>query len=422
MSILIVDCTELYLNPIRTGIQRVVRELLRHWPHSGPQLHPARFEPGRGLVRLSLASVALLAENEPGTSALPVKELRSRLAVLAGSTDEPDLPQVARVLIPEIFYDPLRSRFHEERLVTQPGSLAMLSFDFLTFLQPELFRVESALPFMSYFRLISMAPSVAFISDLTRKTFADRIIRAPSDDPRIGPVLPLGADGLPAKRQVWRSNRRDFVCLGSLDGRKNQHVVTAAFMQLWEAGYDFRLVLIGRAFDGLQLDWLGRARAFPHFCWLDEASDEDIAAAMYGARATIYLPMAEGFGLPPIESLHVGVPVITMPDVPSVAMLPLLGQIRLSYPTVEAVTGAVLSMTDDATAERLWAEAASLKLGTWRTFGARAAEWCAGLAAPGSTPTKSTSNHRNRNRIEPFQAVMRKDCDASRRNPKSKPR
>jgi len=379
MSEIVVDCTELHNNPVRSGIQRCVRELLRHWPEDGPELHPARVDPVRGLVRLPPAAVALLVENEPGIRGLPFEEIQQRLGGLRDHTGGP-LPSAAPILIPEIFYDKDRCRFHEERLATHPGSLAMLSHDFLGYLQPSIFNFTSASPFMFYLRLLSMASSIAFNSEQTRREFVTRVVRVAADDPRIGPVVVLGADGLPVERQLWRRDRRQFVCIGSLDGRKNQNIVAAAFMRLWEGGHDSRLLIIGGKFNpALPLDWLEEARAFPQFSWLSTASDDDIAAAMREARATIFLSTAEGFGLPPVESLNTGIPVITLAGIPSVAMLPPLGQIRLSDLSVDAVADAVLALDDDNLAKRLWEEAATLNLGTWRTFAAQVARWCATL-------------------------------------------
>lgn len=388
MSEIVVDCTELYYRPVTTGIQRVVRELLRYWPADGPELHAARHDPVRGLLRLPRAAVDLLVQSEPGIRALPLEEVQRRLGALAHHASGPPLPSAAPVLIPEIFYDPVRCAFHEERLAAHPGSLAMLAYDFLPYLQPGIFSFTSAAPLMVYLRLISLASSVAFISAQTCHDFASRVLRIPPDDPRIGPVLSLGADGLPVERQVWRSDRRQFVCLGSLEERKNQHVVATAFMQLWEGGHDLPLVLIGRKFHQQRLDWLDRALTFPQFRWLNTALDDDVAAALRAARATIFLSRAEGFGLPPVESLNAGIPVITSAAMPSVAMLPALGQIRLSEFSVDAVVGAVLALEDNRLAERLWAEAATLDLGTWRTFAVQVAEWCATLHPAGNTTMK----------------------------------
>jgi hypothetical protein len=68
MTAIIIDCTELYQNPIRTGIQRVVRELLRHWPHDRTPARVARFDAANGLVALPEPAIRILSEQEPGVA------------------------------------------------------------------------------------------------------------------------------------------------------------------------------------------------------------------------------------------------------------------------------------------------------------------------------------------------------------------
>ena len=80
MTEIVLDCTELYSNPIRTGIQRVVRELLRNWPPHRPAIHVARFIAGTGLVRLPPSTVRLLKEEEPDVAGLPYVDLVRRIA------------------------------------------------------------------------------------------------------------------------------------------------------------------------------------------------------------------------------------------------------------------------------------------------------------------------------------------------------
>jgi glycosyltransferase involved in cell wall biosynthesis/SAM-dependent methyltransferase len=376
MTRVIVDCAELYLNPIRTGIQRVVREVLRHWPAGGPALHVARFEHGRGLISLPPRTVRLLADTDSDAAKLSHGELIRRLRQSVAEADAGPLPAEAVVFIPELFYDPLRCRFHEERLAARPGSLALLAYDFLPYLQPGIFRIRSAAPLMHYLRLTRLAPHVGYISEQTRQDHARRVLRGHGAER--GPVLPLGADGLQLERQTWRPDRRGFVALGSLDRRKNQHLIAAAFVELWRAGHDVDLTVVGRAFEGLDLGWVAEAQCFPRFRWLDGASDEEVRQVLRTARATIYASETEGFGLPPVESLAAGIPVIAAASCPSVAMLQPAGMLRLASVTPGQISAAVASLQDDAAAAALWAEAAAIRLGTWRDFAEATVKWLDG--------------------------------------------
>jgi glycosyltransferase involved in cell wall biosynthesis len=362
MTPLVIDCTELYQNPIRTGIQRVVRELLRHWPNDRIKARIARFDPVRGLLPLSKQAVRILADKEPGVASMSYDALVECLR--SADIEAHPLPSDYRVFIPEVFYDHARCRFYEGR------APAMLAYDFLPFLRPDVFAMASSVPLMPYLRLLSKAPQVAFISEHTRREYEIRIARRPA----AGPVLPLGADGLAVDRQVWHTGRTGYVCIGSLDTRKNQHLVVEAFIRLWEGGHTMPLTLIGRAFEGHKFEWLDAARRFRQFRWLNGAADADIAERLGLTRTTIYVSEAEGYGLPPVESLAVGVPVIVAASCPSVAMEP-AGTRRLDQVTPETIAAAVLELEDDAAAAALWREAETLTLGTWRNFAGSAAAW-----------------------------------------------
>src|SRR4051812_31129782 len=112
MSDVIVDCAELFKNPIRTGIQRVVRELLRFWPENGPELHLARFE-GEGLQRLPREILPFLVEREPATRYMSLEERQRHLWSYASGSNESLLPTTALVLVPELFHDINRCHYYE---------------------------------------------------------------------------------------------------------------------------------------------------------------------------------------------------------------------------------------------------------------------------------------------------------------------
>jgi len=374
---IIVDCTELFQNPVRAGIQRVVRELLRHWLAGALPIVPARFCVRHGLVSLPPAAVRLLSEQDGEAAALKHSDLTAQLGRIAQEQRGPPLTKRDGVFIPEVFFDPARCRFYRQFLKEAERPLALLAYDFIPYLRPDLFNLGTCTPQMPYLYLLSLADNVAHISEETCRTYLRHVKRARGS--ATGPALPLGADGLKLVHQSWSAERRGFVALGSLDGRKNQHLIVEAFLRLWRTGHDMRLTLIGRAFDNADLGWREEAQSFPAFTWLETATDFDVARILADARMTIYVPEAEGYGLPPVESLYAGIPAIVSARTPSVAMISENGQIRLEEVTPDTIAQAVLRCMDDSYAEALWQAAATLQLPSWRDFARATVNWLTGI-------------------------------------------
>jgi glycosyltransferase involved in cell wall biosynthesis len=93
-----------------------------------------------------------------------------------------------------------------------------------------------------------------------------------------------------------------------------------------------------------------------------------------GARAVIMPSEAEGFGLPPYEALQAGIPSIASLHLPSIAAMP-RGVLLLDRMDPVSIAAAVEALLDDATAARLWDDAATVRLPTWADFGRALAEW-----------------------------------------------
>lgn len=384
---LVFDCTELFNNPVETGIQRVVRRLLRHWPATGPTLHVARFDPAHGLIRISEAALEVLQESHDGSSGESIRHLRARLIELS-PIQQPDLPAQAPVLLPEVFWEPERTAFYQKLLNARGRPILVLAYDFLPFLEPGLFTIRTGASLMGYLRIVTAATDVAFISEKTRRDYTGRVMRDPAPD-NAGPVFCLGSDGLTAPRQTWHAGRDSFVCIGTIEPRKKQELVIRCFQELWREGYQARLVLVGHHSALALPPGLVDALDHPNFTWLRSASDEQLAEAMQSARATIYAPESEGFGLPPVESLHVGVPVIAYAGLPCLEGVKGGGQVRLPEVTAASLKAAVLSLMDDANARQLWKQAGALKLPGWATFSQNVADWCTGSQTRTRHPGKA---------------------------------
>ncbi len=354
---ILLDITELVQNPINTGIQRVVRALIRHWPSDIP-LTLVTLDPARGMLQLPDAARAILL-NPTATMDSAALGPSATLALNAAS----------RILVPEVFYDAARCRFYR---ALPPEQVGFVVYDLIPYLYPAQIGVRQTASFMPYLRLLRDATHLAFISERTRAEFAGRIRRT---DECPGPVLPLGADGLGLERQIFTTSRNDFVCIGSIDGRKNQALIIAAFQRLWQRGSHARLILVGSAFPRVDLSALEAIADHPHFTWHRDATDEALRSLLRGARATLYMSEIEGYGLPPLESLGAGIPVIVSDQVPSIRSLPQAGHIRLTLLNPATIEAAVEAVCDDQIAQDLWTQAASLALPGWADFAQKTAGW-----------------------------------------------
>jgi glycosyltransferase involved in cell wall biosynthesis len=101
-----------------------------------------------------------------------------------------------------------------------------------------------------------------------------------------------------------------FLTVGNLTRRKNLPVLLDAFASI-RAASGASLILAGAVdFGGEEV--LGRLRrGEPGVTYLGRVSDSELAALYQGALAFIYPSSTEGFGLPVLEAMASGVPVVT---------------------------------------------------------------------------------------------------------------
>jgi glycosyltransferase involved in cell wall biosynthesis len=120
-------------------------------------------------------------------------------------------------------------------------------------------------------------------------------------------------------RERYRLPRRYFLYLGGFDKRKNLETLMAAYARYLQRGGDagVRLVIAGRLPEGdtefapaprriaretgiaAHVDFVG---------WVDE---EDKPALYAGATAFFFPSLYEGFGMPVLEAMQAGAPVVT---------------------------------------------------------------------------------------------------------------
>ena len=318
--------------PAPTGIDRVelayAVELLKKPPQ---EVTFAAMTPLRrfGLVARKPAErfiVALAAEWYAGASRQSPARLADRISTQIWLSGEAPLHRRLRRQAGPVFYINV-SHHHLDR----PASILRLKNKTKALFVP---MVQDLIPieFPEYVRpnqdniharRIATVTGLADAIVVTTKATADVLAPRLAVSGRAPPVLvaPLGWD-IPAHSEPpeIRVPQPYFVCIGTIEARKNHLLL----LQLWrkmtvELGGDApHLVIVGRR--GWEnenvVDMLERCpsiRGKVHE--FSRVTDSEVRSLIEGARALLMPSFSEGFGLPIIEALALGVPVLCS-DIP----------------------------------------------------------------------------------------------------------
>ena len=190
-------------------------------------------------------------------------------------------------------------------------------------------------------------------------------------------TISLGADFLKQARpapvdatQKAQGARGSLLTVGILEPRKNQVFLLEVCEALWSEGLEFELNVVGRRnphFGKPVVEKIAtlrkRGRRVVHH---EGVGDEALLKLYRDARATVFPTIAEGCGLPVLESLWMGVPCVC-------SDLPVLrenadggGCVAVALNDQAAWVAALRRvLTDDAWCAALRAEAAGRVLPTW---------------------------------------------------------
>jgi len=154
------------------------------------------------------------------------------------------------------------------------------------------------------------------------KVKPEKVIVTPlAADPVFQKFNPAGSDpvGLARTKQKYGIQNKHILFVGSIFNRRFLPEKIQAFSEFGAQYKDFQFLIIGRNHTqpfqdiGALVVKVNHVLGREGVVWREQASDGDLTHLYNGAFVTLWLSSYEGFGLPVLESMACGTPVITAP-------------------------------------------------------------------------------------------------------------
>lgn len=354
---ILIDVTETRINGLKTGIQRVVREVIRNSSlieqDHNVQIIPviAKYDdylyelddrqailkstPLRPEISFPRRMIEILFRRVPISRSLVISliNMLQRYSLkkdkILQNCNIRIIPQEGDILvILDSFWLTGRIIGAARKFRRHNGLIYSLVYDLIPITHPE-FIINSYSVEIFRKRLIQVlgvSHGIISISQAAACEIKSFIVTTNLPETTLMPVeyFHLGAD-FPSvnmdqsiEKNNWPENLWDgsgpvFIMVGTIEPRKGHSFVLDVFEARWQKGLTDKLLIVGK-FGWSSAILIKRIKESPHFgsllFMINNASDDELAYAYGHSYACIMASFAEGFGLPLIEALYRGVPVM----------------------------------------------------------------------------------------------------------------
>jgi len=245
--------------------------------------------------------------------------LADGLGAAATEVRWPDWPRRVQpndwFLTGELFSEEERPGF-ADFLAARPCRLAAIFHDAIPLKLPHVTWPRSVARHPGYMKSLARFDRVWAVSEASRAELMGFWRWQGVEKPPPVDVLALGADFNAAPRVTARAAPAGaaLLCVGILEPRKNQTFLLDVCEELWKEGVRFKLDVVGRVNPHFGPPIVARvkslAKEFPGLHFHEAADDREVARLYANARASVFPTLAEGCGLPLLESLWMGVPCV----------------------------------------------------------------------------------------------------------------
>jgi glycosyltransferase involved in cell wall biosynthesis len=266
--------------------------------------------------------------------------------------------------------------------LTSPCPTIVFVHDLAIVRMPHLFTLRKRLlmrPLMRH--SLAAASAVATVSEASRQDIASclgidagRVALLPgAPHPSCGLAPPEAVAATRARHGIGRPY---LLTVGTLEPRKNLGTLLAAFDRLGGRAAELDLVVVGGRgwHDREMLRALALRRPLGHVHWLGYIPEHELISLYAGAELFVYPSRLEGFGLPVIEAMACGAPVVAS-DVTALREVAADAACFVPPGDVDALAAAMSRLVSDPAAARAAGEAGRLRARSFSWTRTAAALW-----------------------------------------------
>ncbi|GAA1728727.1 glycosyltransferase [Microcella frigidaquae] len=359
----VVDVHHTVRTDLETGIQRVVVGVMKQWTAADRAMTIVGWTPdNRALEHL-------------GERWQEARDSARR----PRSAHDTVVPWRSTYVLPELAVEETRLDRLQALAQSGAGECSVVGYDCVPLTVPETAGGGMPGAFARNLATVAWFDRVATISEAAAveyRGWSAMVAAAGITAPRIASVLladepvPAGGDAVELQELV-RPDHPLVLCVGSHEPRKNHLAVLHAAELAWSEGHDFDLLFVGgnawnstRFLDRLaELQRQGRPVRS-----LLRVDDVTLAALYRRAAFSVFPSLNEGYGLPIVESLALGTPVITS-AFGSMREIATAGCVLVDPRDDRAIAAAIGGLlTDDVRRERLAGEARERGIRSWEAY------------------------------------------------------
>ncbi|UTT63008.1 glycosyltransferase family 4 protein [Microcella humidisoli] len=359
----VVDVHHTARTDLETGIQRVVVNVMRQWTAAERQMTIVGWLPGdEGFELLGDRWDQAQASSRTTSSTRPVV-----------------VPWRSTYVLPELAVEADRLDRVQSLAQYSGSATAVVGYDCVPLTVPETAGGGMRGAFARNLAAVAWFDRVATISEAAAveyRGWARMVEAAGIEGPQISAVV-LADESVPSDADVAsiqgivRAGHPLVLCVGSHEPRKNHLAVLHAAELVWREGLDFDLLFVGgNAWNSARfLERLTELqRAGRSVRSLRRVDDATLAALYRRASFSVFPSVNEGYGLPIVESLALGTPVITS-GFGSMREIATSGSVLVDPRDDRSIADAIAGLLrDEERRETLAEEARSRGVRSWEAY------------------------------------------------------